>query len=253
MNFQQDNQEDSSEGFNHTQDSHTKGSLQKGLEDYPRNYSDAFGVSVHPQIRLYLEDNSSYVFRGYSGWKSPLQAGLVEPSWPILPVVRPFFQLFIILRNHSNLNFFHAIYVWFRGWLIFFCCFSPINPTQERSRGNILSCLWLRGGGPHPTHFEKPTRTSYLTEKFAFQGSIFSNHTRKPPKSNQHYNKTMENYSACLTFYQLNLLVKPYMMVQKRLKPRKKNPVCKTCQKGKNQSVLHIYHGKNKWWQQALC
>lgn len=71
------------------------------------------------------------------------------------------------------------------------------------------------GNNQHPTHFEKPMRTTYLTEKFAFHESVFSNHTEKTPKSDQHYNKTMENYSACLTFYQLNLLVKPYMMAQK--------------------------------------
>jgi len=59
MNFKQDNQEDSSEGFNRTQDSQPKGSLQKQLEDYPCNYSDIFGVSMHPQITGYSEHNSS--------------------------------------------------------------------------------------------------------------------------------------------------------------------------------------------------
>lgn len=59
----------------------------------------------------------------------------------------------------------------------------------------------------------KAYKTSYLTEEFAFWESIFSNHTKKLPKFDQHYNKTVENYSACLT-YQLNLLVKPYMIAQ---------------------------------------
>ena len=59
MNFKQDNREDSSEGFNRTQDFQPEGSLQKQLGDYPRNYSDIFGVSMHPQITGYLECNSS--------------------------------------------------------------------------------------------------------------------------------------------------------------------------------------------------
>lgn len=73
----------------------------------------------------------------------------------------------------------------------------------------------IKGGENHHTHFEKSKRISYLTEKFAFQESIFSNHTKKPPKSDQPYNKSMENYSTCLTFNHLNLLIKPYAMVKK--------------------------------------
>lgn len=53
------------------------------------------------------------------------------------------------------------------------------------------------------------------TQKFAFQESIF-----RSPKLCQHYNKSMENYSACLIFNQSPS--KAICNGQKRLEDRKK-------------------------------
>ena len=60
----------------------------------------------------------------------------------------------------------------------------------------------------------------------------------------------MENYSACLTFYQLNMLVKPYMMVQKGQKQEKKFQYAKPAKKERTNPffvfIMERTNGGNK-------
>lgn len=147
MNLKQDNWEDSSEGFNHTQDSQLEGSLQR-LEDDPHNYLDISGASMHPQITGYLECNSSWVFRDYSGWKSLLQARLGRAR-----VDDRVFPGFSVVYNSEKtfkpVFFSPSCYLhWIFGLVIFVLLIQPYQPKKEV--GGIFCLVYDGGGGPTP-------------------------------------------------------------------------------------------------------
>lgn len=57
------------EGFNSIPASQPKGRLQSLLKDYLCNYSDIFGVSLHPQITEYSDCSSTLAFTNWRLWE----------------------------------------------------------------------------------------------------------------------------------------------------------------------------------------